>query len=358
MGKFGTQDIFLKVISLLLGVLLWYFVVGEDQVDITMQVPIEVVNLSPDLVIANEYKRDIEVSVRGARSLIQELRDRHITRPVDLSAAKPGTFVVKNDPDSIPFPNGVTVLRVQPTNIVLLLDKLIQKRFSIDAVVDGEPQKGYEVKSLQLEPDSLVIAGPKAILNSELALQTFPIDLEGINKSVMRQVHLNLQPDFINLIGETVVTARIEVGEKLVKKNVSGIPVNIHKTNQPVVIKPNSISVIANIPENLLSETPKLPILFRAAIAVGELSGKQMVPVTVQGINVPGHDPIEVLKITPEKIEVTPVDENGKEQATDETAPQAETEMADETASQAEMEAAPAAVPQQPQSPRQELPRP
>lgn len=312
--KPGIKDFLLKGISLFLGLLLWYFVVGEDQVDINVQVPLEVVNLPADLVISNEYKKDINVSVRGARSLIQELRDRHITRPVDLSRAKPGTFVVKNDSESIPFPRGITVLRVQPTNIVLLLDKLIQKRFSIDAITDGVPLKGYEVKSLVLEPDSLVIAGPKTVLNSELALKTFPINLDGLNKSTMRQIHLNLQPDFIDLIGETVVTAQITIGEKLVTKTVLKIPVNIHKADRPVTIKPNSISVTANIPENLLRETPKLPILFRAAIVVEESSAKQMVPVTVQGINVPGHDPIEILKITPEKIEVTPLPAEEKNQ--------------------------------------------
>ncbi len=324
----GIQDLFLKGLSLFLGVLLWYFVVGEDQIDINIQVPLEVVNLPAELVISNEYKKDIEVSVRGARSLVQELRDRHITRPVDLSLAKPGTFVVKNDSESIPFPNGITVLRVQPTNIVLLLDKLIQKRFSIDAVTDGEPMKGYELKSLVLEPDSLVIAGPKAVLNSELALRTFPINLEGINKSVMRQIHLNLQPDFIDLIGETVVTARITIGETLVKKTVSKIPVNIHKAEQPVIIRPNSITVVANIPENLLGETPKLPILFRAAIAIDDTTSKHKVPVTVQGINVPGHDPIEILKITPEKIEIMPIPKQEEEGSEDAPAKASEAEQA------------------------------
>ena len=85
----------LKLLSLSLATMLWYFVAGEDQVDINMLVPIEILNLPANLTISNQYKKEIEVRVRGPRSMIQEMRTRNITRPVDLSRAKPGTIVIK-----------------------------------------------------------------------------------------------------------------------------------------------------------------------------------------------------------------------------------------------------------------------
>ena len=87
----------LKAVSLCLAIMLWYFVVGEDQVDMKIQVPIEIINLPANLTIANEYKKNIDVAVRGPRSVILDLRNRNITRPVDLSSAQPGTIVIKND---------------------------------------------------------------------------------------------------------------------------------------------------------------------------------------------------------------------------------------------------------------------
>ena len=39
----------LKLISLTLATMLWYFVVGEDQVDINIKVPIEILNLPANL---------------------------------------------------------------------------------------------------------------------------------------------------------------------------------------------------------------------------------------------------------------------------------------------------------------------
>ena len=102
--------------------MLWYFVAGEDQVDINMLVPIEILNLPANLTISNQHKKEIEVTVRGPRSIIQEMRSRNITRPVDLSGAKPGTIVIKNDENSIPMRRGIAIQRLQPKNITLLID--------------------------------------------------------------------------------------------------------------------------------------------------------------------------------------------------------------------------------------------
>ncbi len=298
----------LKVISLCLAIMLWYFVVGEDQVDVTVNIPIEILNLPPDLTISNQYKKDIEASVRGPRSMVTELRNRNITRPVNLSNAKPGTIVVKNDENSIPFPKGITVQRLQPTNITLLLDELIQKNYPINPVIEGEVAPGYTLQQLYLDPDHLVISGPKSILEKDLALETYVINLEGLDHSTTLQVHLNLDPAFLDLIGETVVTARLDVRETYVDKTIKNIPVNLRETNIPVTVEPDSITVTASIPENLIKETPELSMLFRASVSSNEIVRAQNVPVTVSGVNVPGHDPIKILSTSPKQVLITPVE--------------------------------------------------
>lgn len=297
-----------KVISLCLAIMLWYFVVGEDQVDINIKVPIEILNLPSSLTISNQYKKDIEVSVRGPRSMIQELRNRNISRPVDLSKAQPGTIVIKNDEQSIPLPRGITVQRLQPTNITLLLDQLIQKDFPINPITEGELAKGYELHKIYLDPAQLVISGPKAILDKDLALKTYVINLDGLDHSTTLQVHLNLEPEFFDLIGETVVTAKLEVKEKMVNRAIDTIPVNLREANNPVTIQPDTITVIAEIPQNLINITPELSMLFRASVAPVNITVPTKMPVRVNGVNVPGHEPIKIISVTPKEVLVTPVE--------------------------------------------------
>lgn len=300
----------LKLISLALATMLWYFVVGEDQVDINMLVPIEIINLPTHLTISNQYKQDIEVTVRGPRSMIQELRNKNITRPVDLASAKPGTIVIKNDENSIPLPIGIIVQRLQPTNITLLVDELIQKKFPISPVTEGALASGYELEKITLDPDHLLISGPKSILEKgNDGLKTYLIDLNNLNRSTTLQVHLNLEPDYLDLIGETVVTAQIEVNERMVELTVHDIPVNVRDSKGSLKIDPDTITVKAKIPENLIKDTPEPAMLFRAFVSSKNVNTSRKMPVSVNGVNVPGHKPISILTVTPQEIVVSPVKE-------------------------------------------------
>lgn len=298
----------LKLVSLMLAIMLWYFVVGEDQVDINIRVPIEIINLPAELTVSNQFKKDIEVAVRGPRSLMLDLRNKNITRPVDLTGAQPGTIVIQNDEKSIPFPKGVTVQRLQPTNITLLLDELLQKRFSIVPVTEGEPAPGYVLQQIYIAPDNLTISGPRSILEKETKLKTYVINLDDLDRSTTLQVHLNLEPDLFDLIGETVVTAKIEVGEKMIEQVVEKIPVNVRDAATPVTVEPNTVTVRARIPEKLLKDTPEPAMLFRASISSNNITTAREMDIKVNGVNVPGHEPISILSVTPRTITVRPVD--------------------------------------------------
>lgn len=305
--KQDLKDWILKAVSLCLGIFLWYFVVGEDQVDMNVKIPIEILNLPADLAISNQFKKDIDVAVRGPRSLIQDLRNRNITRPLDLSGKKPGTFVLQNTEESIVFPRGITVLRLQPTDITLLLDKLVKKNFPITPVTKGQPAPGFKLNKITLSPSNLTISGPQKILDSAQNLETYIIDVTGLNRSTTLQANLNLRKEFTELIGETVVTVELDVVEITKKQTVTHIPVNVRESDQPVTISPDKISVTADIPVNLIRDTPELSMLFRASIAARSITKPTMVQVTVNGVNVPGHNSIMILSVKPDQVQVSPV---------------------------------------------------
>ncbi|MCI5149357.1 MAG: hypothetical protein D3916_08215, partial [Candidatus Electrothrix sp. MAN1_4] len=65
------------------------------------------------------------------------------------------------------------------------------------------------------------------------------------------------------------------------------------------------ITVVAEIPEKLISETPVLSMLFRAAVNAGPGEFPRPEPVTVTGIAVPGHEPIRILSYTPTEVDVS-----------------------------------------------------
>jgi YbbR domain-containing protein len=295
-----SKDWLLKFVSLVLAVVLWYYVGGEDRVDKNVMIPIEIINLPRDLVISNQFKKEIEVTVSGPRSLILEMTSRAITRQVDLSAATPGTMVIENDNEHIPVPRGITVQRVQPSSIILSLDKLIQKKFPVSARTVGKVADGYSVKSLKIDPDVITITGPLTILSQFDELYTRSINLAGMKESIQLQMPLELDPAIIELIGETSVTAELSIGLETVTKTMKGLVVHAVIDGVRRDVKPETVRVTANIPRKLLGESHiNLKDLF-VVTAIQEEEGSDLKVKVLPRDDV--ELPIEILSIIPDSV--------------------------------------------------------
>lgn len=290
----------LKLLSLLLAVVLWFFVGGENRINKNVMIPIEIINLPRDLVISNQFKKEIEVTVNGPRSVILEMSKKAVTRQVDLSKATPGTMVIENDKDHIPVPRGVTVQRVQPASIILSLDKLISKNFPVSARTVGEVAKNYYVKEVRTDPDVITITGPQTILMQLDELYTKPINLDNVRKSAQIQVPLELPPPIVDLIGETSVTADFKVALETVTKTISGLKIELGDIN----LKPDPpvVDITANIPKLLMSSKKQdLRDLFLVTAIPREGEDKYEVRV------IPRPElevPIKILSILPPRVVV------------------------------------------------------
>ena len=291
-----------KLLSFCLALFLWYFVVGEDKVDRTIFIPLEIFNLPQELVISNQFKRELEVSVNGPRGLINSISGHDVTRAVDLTDAVPGTVVVRNDLDSISFPRGIRVLRVQPSNVILLLDRLIKKNLRIKAVTTGTPAEGYEIPSIQLDPPVLSVTGPQEILGDLALLTTDPVGVGDLKSSTVKQVGLIIDSGLSGLIGEPVVTANITVKEKQIDKTISRIPLKLNHINTDIKYSfmPETVSIKASVPYHLAKDSKKLKTFIEARVKAGNLPpGKHKLKVE---ITCPGT--VRIYEIKPEMVVV------------------------------------------------------
>ena len=286
------------VISLVFATLLWNFVGGEQTVDKTVMIPVEVINLPRDLVISNQFKKEIEVRVNGPRSLILELETRPISRQIDLSKAVPGTTVVTNDVDSIPMRRGITVLGVQPSSIILSLDKLIQKKFEINPVTSGDPSPGYILDGLRMDPEVIAITGPETILSQFEVLRTKVININGLRKSIQQQVPLDLEPAIVDLIGETTITADISIALETEQKQYRVRLSDPVKSGQQIV---EHVQVIANVPKLILENNGDVGGSLTAIVVEDQSNGFGVVRI------IPSKDltlPVEIISIDPATIEL------------------------------------------------------
>jgi YbbR domain-containing protein len=285
----------LKLLSLLFALFLWYFVVGEDKVDMNVTLPVEIVNLPRELIISNQFKKQLEVTVSGQRSLIRGMAAQHISRTIDLSKASPGTVVIQNNPDSISLPRGLSILRVQPTTVTLLLDRLIKKELPIKPILVGKVHKDFKLDSVTVDPTTLEISGPQAILGQEQNLNTSTIDINGLNQSAVKQVSLALKSEIADLIGEPVVAVRLDVVELKKELEISAIPIELdieagRQTETIFQLLPPTVSITTEIPQTMLRATNNIRNLFHAKVT----------PEALQA----GRTKLKVLVESPEKAKI------------------------------------------------------
>jgi len=329
--RIWSKEWVLKFISLVLATMLWWFVGGEDIVDKNVMVPIEIINLPRDLVISNQFKKEIEVTLSGPRSAIQEMANKAVARQINLSTATPGTNVIENDNSSIQVPRGVTVLRIQPTSIILSLDKLIQKQFPVTPVTSGDVAAGFVMERLVMNPDVINITGPETILTQADELMTEIIDLNGLKESKNAQVPLDLEPSFIDLIGQSSVTAEITVKPKMVEKKISKVHIEAFLAGEVREVAPTTAEVILRVPVLLLRDHKDLKKLFtltaeESADAGGYLKlkvvpdEKNELPIEVVSI-IPQAVKLVVPAPAPEPVEKTEADKDTVDEAKEKTSP-------------------------------------
>lgn len=299
--RLWSKDWLLKLISLCLACLLWYFVGGEDVVEKNVTVAVEVINMPKDLIISNKYKKEIDVTVRGPRSLILEMGKKQNHRQIDLSDALPGTKVEPIENESITVSRGVEVLRVQPSSIILSLDKLIQKEFPINPVTIGNVFPGYVVRNLRLDPDVISITGPQTVLSQVDVLKTTAINIQGLDESAKLQIPLELDPAIVDLIGETSITADITISFDSVEKTISDIPVNVIIDGFIQQVEPARVTVTMRIPKMIIKKKMDFGRLFTITAIPDEESGALKVQV------IPSDEltvPLEIVNINPAYVQL------------------------------------------------------
>ncbi len=88
--EFFLNNLGLKAISLLLAFLLWVQVASQERVQRTVTLPVELVNMPPQLEVSNDYVKSVEADIRSERGS-SALDERALAVVIDLASSGPGT---------------------------------------------------------------------------------------------------------------------------------------------------------------------------------------------------------------------------------------------------------------------------
>jgi YbbR domain-containing protein len=180
----------LKLLSLVFALILWFFVMGEQKLERSYAVPLELKNIPSGMMVANEVPSQVEVRIAGPRTLLMNLRIEDIRISVDLKDLQPGLTSFKRLEERLDIPGPLKVTRLSPSYVDVRLDHIDVRTVPVRPLVQGRPAEGFTVEKVLVRPDKVTLEGAGSELAHIQFVETVVVDIsdarEGV--TVMRSI--------------------------------------------------------------------------------------------------------------------------------------------------------------------------
>lgn len=171
-------NLHLKIISAVIAICLWiYLVTGEFQ-EISLYVPVKLTNI-PEGYVAVTGENLVNVLAKGPKSLLKDKQFNKVQIAIDVSKMQPGSNSRIINPEDVQMPAGIEVADIDPKSIDITVDSLIKKQYKVSPTFVGDPQLGFMVESVVVKPDNVMVNAAKSKIKGLASVETMPVNLTG-----------------------------------------------------------------------------------------------------------------------------------------------------------------------------------
>lgn len=188
---FLTKNLELKIASLVIAIALWVFVILSGRSNMTLDIPLQITNLPEGLVVV-ESPKTVRVNIEGSKNLLKTLDTGDISAIIDLSDAGPGRVFFNLSRSNISIPKTLVVRNIEPETVSVMVEKEMKKRVKVRPSITGLPAKGYIIDEVRVDPDSIIIEGPRSLVLEINSVRTEPLDISGINTDIQYRAGIDI----------------------------------------------------------------------------------------------------------------------------------------------------------------------
>lgn len=279
MDKSKTKDITLRILSVLMAIILWTYVIGIDNPTTKSEitVPVKLVNtdsLAQAGFILVGYQDTVKVSIEGRKKDIQAVKAEGFTAEANLGAAyrvKGHNLVpveIKNKPANIDVENRAYYIDVE-------LDEMVERSFPVQVVIEKDkfPKDGYSYLAPSVKPTEVLLKGASRNIGS-------------INSVVVK-------PDISNAVSDVAVSLPVQVLDKNGKSIYDVVDVTPKMVDVTIPIqraKEVGINVVttgkfpAGVFEREISSSPRTVTITGSEDAVNGINAIDTQPIPLDGI--------------------------------------------------------------------------
>jgi hypothetical protein len=200
---------------------LWLTFMGSPELVASISVPIEYLNMPPDLETTTELPRRVSLEIRGPSARLHEadLSDRHVILNLE-SVQAPGERTFTIESSDVNLPVGLSLVRAIPAQIRLTFERSIAVSVPVRVRFAAPPPNGYRVASERVEPSELTVVGPESRVRLVGYVETDPLDLSHTVGTATFQVHAFVGEPQVRFVSSPQVRVSIAL-EKTVREGVA-----------------------------------------------------------------------------------------------------------------------------------------
>ncbi len=222
--KIFTTDVQIKLGSIILAILLWFYVVTDIEYYFDLDIPLRIDGLSEEKALNNEIPKLVTARFRGKghtllwASMTMPLSETGLV--LDLTKTKSTQVYYLNDyynehPDRLIIPRDykLDLLNiVTPESIWVSVEHMDEKELNVNVKAEIIPALGYMlVGDIHVEPTKVLVHGPVSLLNELTSITVPPYFVSDVNADVSVSLPISIEPTQIFSLETNVVRLSADI---------------------------------------------------------------------------------------------------------------------------------------------------
>lgn len=234
--KFFSKDSVLKIVSVLIALLVWIYVIYVEDPDIEVtvdDVPVSyaAAALPSDLTLTECSVDKINVRVSGSRSEIMELENEDITANLALSSINESGEYKNIKIDVTASNKKVEIINASVDRADIVIDDVVSRRFEVKTELSGDMPKGYVVAGEDVSVKSVTVKGAESVVD-DIKGAYIEIPCDGLAETTSIEGKIYLRDKSGKIIDKShKFYKKVSLGEKK-----AAVYVTVGKTNMAEIV--------------------------------------------------------------------------------------------------------------------------
>lgn len=299
MKKMKNQNLIAKIMSIVIAILLWSYVMtieNPDERRVIRNIRVKFLNAETlrdsDNQLMTPDEQFVNVTLRGKKNELERVSPDMISATIDLQGYEAGSKRIPIDVNPEGLSSLVNIEGVSPSSILVNIDKVVSRDFEVVVDTKGNPEENYMKGDYQLSSPKVQVTGAASQIGIIDSIKT-SIDIDGKNKGFTvtnplyavgangeRLTNVTMKPDVVTIsvpIYKTVVVA-------IEPSTFGNLPIDFETTKMSVNPPTISLKLIdenAVVPKTIKTE----PINMEELVNSDEKVLKLIIPEGIEPID-------------------------------------------------------------------------